>query len=157
MNSKVSQAIEKLINEILGKKLIDRKEILETERYNILLENNALPIYGDMGGCIGIRPDGKFLSYCWNDEVTEQTDEAWQLIALIYGKEKYPILNELLPEQDDKAIVCPRCHGTKIDRVGDQIPCRDCFGLGWVNDYIVNLRETFRMAFTDKEESAYLM
>ena len=89
----------------------------------------GLPVYGDIGGCLVLAPDGQVIGYDLNDEaVAPVTDPSWIRVACITAAEKYPALAGLKPVGDR---LCDACAGT--GRVLDgQARCGECNGGGWL-------------------------
>jgi hypothetical protein len=97
---------------------------------------NALPIYPDFSGCIGLRPDGSMVYLDDNTgKTTEDIEPKFRIAALVYGSEKYPELNVFLPERPETAVDCQDCKGTGRfileGQVYRMIFCGKCSGLGW--------------------------
>jgi hypothetical protein len=93
----------------------------------------ALPLYSDIGGVIGIRPDGTLVEWTRDGggrDVRPVDDRIWVLIALVAGARRYPELQPLLPVRRPGAVDCvcrtiPKC-------VSGLIYCGQCGGMGWL-------------------------
>ena len=91
----------------------------------------ALPLYIDIGGVIGIRPDGTLVEWSHDGEgrdVRPVEDRIWVLIALIAAARRYPEFQDVLPVRGTGAIDCdcrriPSC-------VSGLIACARCGGMG---------------------------
>ena len=91
----------------------------------------ALPLYIDIGGMIGIRPDGTLVEWSHDGEdrdVRPVEDRVWVLIALIAAARRYPEFQDVLPVRGTGAIDCdcrriPSC-------VSGLISCARCGGMG---------------------------
>jgi len=99
---------------------------------------NLLPLLLEMGGCVGIRPNGEFFSLVWDEpyELISESDTRVCNIALFEGAKRYPGIMELIPPRPENARECEYCNGsgTVIDLPPDlaqNIRCY-CGGLGWV-------------------------
>jgi hypothetical protein len=101
-------------------------------------ELNLLPLLLDMGGCVGIRPNGEFYSFVWDEpyELMPERDNRVCNIALFEGAKRFPGMMELLPLRPWSARECEYCHGsgTIVDLPTDlakDVRCY-CGGLGWI-------------------------
>jgi hypothetical protein len=101
---------------------------------------NVLPMFLDMGGCYGIRPNGEIVSFSWDEPYkldTENDPRIWNIV-LFQGAKKYPGLKELVPVRSPDSIECPHCSGTGVNQglkelglSSDVIVCY-CGGIGWL-------------------------
>ena len=99
----------------------------------------AIALVGSIGTLWMLRPDGTF----WDVDddlgkpLTPLPAEE-QLMALVYGVERYPWLAELLPVRPPSAPSCGACSGvgsillTNVLPSGSRALCTSCQGLGWV-------------------------
>lgn len=123
--------IQKRIEELLASSDPDPANLREVAR-----QLNALPIYPDWSGCLVLRPDGTILFLDDSTgEATEEFDQKFRSVGLVYGSEKYPELKVLLPARPDDANTCEDCRGTGRwffeEQVQSNIFCGQCSGLGW--------------------------
>jgi hypothetical protein len=96
-------------------------------------ESGALPLYADIRGVIGIRPDGTLLEWSHDGggrDIRPVEDRHWVLIAVVAGARRYPKLRGLLSARGPDAVECqcrkiPSC-------ISGLIWCGKCGGLGWV-------------------------
>src|SRR5262249_60325042 len=96
-------------------------------------ECGALPLYADMGGVIGIRPDGTLVEWSHDGggrDARPVEDRIGVLIALVAAARRYPEFQKLLPVRGPGAIDCdcrriPQC-------VSGLISCGQCGGMGWL-------------------------
>ena len=98
---------------------------------------NALPVYRGWTGTVYLNTSGQFL---FRDEeespstIREEKDPHTQIVALVEGAERFPVLANLLPGRPVNNDTCQSCHGT-----GRFVPrnatgwlyCPECHGLGW--------------------------
>jgi hypothetical protein len=101
-------------------------------------ELNLLPLLLDMGGCIGVRPDGALFAFVWDDpyELMPETDTRVCNIALFNGAQKFPEMMELIPMRPANARECDYCKGSGVvvglpPDLAKAVRCY-CGGLGWV-------------------------
>ena len=103
----------------------------------LVVQENVLPLYCDMGGVLTIGVNGEIRSFLWDDILHGQIefDPRIRNLALFQGSKKYPEL-KLLIEKPEDACVCEFCNGSgvapgaiELDTGG--IVCY-CGGLGWV-------------------------
>jgi hypothetical protein len=123
--------IQLRIDELLAGSDPDSADLREVAR---LL--NALPIFADMSGWIGLRTDGSMIFLNHDSKKTsEDIEPEWRLIALVNGSEKYPELKSLLPNRLESATDCQECKGTGRFIFESQVYlrafCGVCSGLGW--------------------------
>jgi hypothetical protein len=93
----------------------------------------ALLLYADVGGIIGIRPDGTLVEWSHDGagrDVRPVEDRIWALIALVAGAKRYPELRPLLTVRRPGAVDCacrttPQC-------VSGLFYCDQCGGMGWL-------------------------
>jgi hypothetical protein len=97
----------------------------------------VLPVYQDVGGLLGLTPDGEILMV--NDEanppsVKAETDLLWLAIAVVNSARKCEELAYLLPTRPAGRKNCDRCQGgghVRIPNVNADFGCI-CGGLGWI-------------------------
>ncbi len=106
----------------------------------IAAELNVLPMFLDMGGCYGIRPNGEIVSFSWDEPYkleVENDPRIWNLV-LFQGAKKYPELKELVPIRSPDSVECPHCKGTGIIHglvehgISPQNIVCYCGGIGWL-------------------------
>jgi hypothetical protein len=101
-------------------------------------ELNLLPLLLDMGGCVGIRLNGKFCSLVWDEpyELIPETEVRICNIALFEGAKRFPRMIEFIPPKPPSALECDYCHGsgTVADLPPDLAKNFRCYcgGLGWI-------------------------
>jgi len=99
----------------------------------VVPEFGALPLFADMGGVIGIRPDGTLVEWSHDGggrDARPVEDRTGVLIALVAAARRYPEFQKLLPVRGPGAIDCdcrriPQC-------VSGLISCGRCGGMGWL-------------------------
>jgi hypothetical protein len=97
----------------------------------------ALLLYGDMGGVIGICPDGELLLL--EHDVPAMAakpldDPFWVRVALATGSKHYPQLRHLIPKRPVDALTCEACQGTgSMLGFPNAICC--CGGVGWIDEH----------------------
>jgi hypothetical protein len=99
----------------------------------VVPECGALPLYSDMGGVIGIRPDGTLVEWSHDGggrDARPVEDRIWVLIALVAAARRYPEFQKLLPVRGPGAIDCV-CRRTPAC-VSGLIYCGRCGGMGWL-------------------------
>ncbi len=101
-------------------------------------EMNLLPVVLDMGGCLGLRPNGEVASFVWDDPQTLRTEHGIRIRNLAYHQAslRYGALKWLKPQRPHDAVVCSHCSGsgrcsTFPLPLADRIICY-CGGLGWL-------------------------
>jgi hypothetical protein len=100
-------------------------------------DERALPLCPDWLGTVFLTVTGRFL---YRDEeqkppqVRQETEAATQLMALIHGVTRFPLLVNLLPKRPFVGETCERCQGSGTLQLANraQIPCVECYGLGWL-------------------------
>jgi hypothetical protein len=77
-------------------------------------EVRLLPAMLDMGGCLGLCPNGEVASLLWDEPTTlrPETDPSIRNLAYFQASRKYPELTPLVPPRPANAIICPSCAGT---------------------------------------------
>jgi hypothetical protein len=93
--------------------------------------HGAIALMGTIGSIWMLRPDGTF----WDADadfgkpLTPLPEES-QVMALVWGVERFPWLAELLPSRPSEATSCSECAGQ--GRLGNlPVLCPTCSGLGW--------------------------
>lgn len=103
------------------------------EEHQIARQINALPVYADFSGILGVGPEGTILRYDWESgEFGPITDNGWPIIAAVSAAEKYPDLLAMLPDKPPGAKPCSPCEGTG-KQFHIKVFCGTCLGLGWVS------------------------
>jgi len=105
---------------------------------SIARQYDALPLYGDMGGSLALRPDLEIIAI--PDDPRErmhvETDPLWRTVALVRGSKRFPQLAELIPKRPSDADTCPSCNGTGIFTIPEMPALKNlgcsCGGLGWL-------------------------
>jgi hypothetical protein len=85
----------------------------------------GIALMGTIGAIWLLRPDGTFwdVDDDFGKPLTPLPEDN-HLIALVWGKERYPWLSELLPPRPADAVTCGNCRGLPV-------MCPECRGLGW--------------------------
>jgi hypothetical protein len=99
----------------------------------VVPECGALPLYADMRGVIGIRPDGTLVEWSHDGggrDARPVEDRIWVLIALVAAARRYPEFQKLLPVRGPGAIDCD-CRRTPTC-ISGLIYCSRCGGMGWL-------------------------
>jgi hypothetical protein len=100
-----------------------------------------LPVWLDMGGCLGVQPDGNVVSFLWDepDQLRKETDKRIRNMVYYQGSCKFPELAELAPSRPPSAETCSHCGGTgkvSFPKEADEAPELSvvcfCSGLGWL-------------------------
>lgn len=94
--------------------------------------NRALPASFDMGGVLGLKPDGRVLSVAWDapeSSTREETSPAAHLAATVGALLLYPSLKTLAPRSPEPARACSHCGTTSA---GEGPGCPLCWYLGWM-------------------------
>ncbi len=91
----------------------------------------ALPLYTDVSGCLGLRPDGTVVAVYWDrpESSFREAAPAFRTAALVAGRLEYPELGALLPARPDGAPDCGNCAGAGV--LDDGAFCGVCHGLGF--------------------------
>jgi hypothetical protein len=100
-------------------------------------ELNALPLYFDWSGAIGIRPDGEIVHWDYDNldaGTLEVVEIVWVRTALVTGAKRYPNLRQLIPVRTANAVTCETCNGTGTMPQFPRVICC-CSGLGWVDEH----------------------
>ena len=110
-----------------------------TEVATVAERHDFLVLYADIGGAIGVRPDGEFVEVGWDDDHAVPLESLrWRDIALVTGAKTYPEIARLLPVRTRGDRTCDQCHGTgKVAVQGttvEKLMCK-CAGLGWIPEY----------------------
>ena len=95
-------------------------------------DGTALMLYGDIGGCAYIRPDGEILYWGHDDDAPSPGSSGTAIASIVIGSQRFPELQELLPPRPPTASDCPACAGSGKFRQYDII-CGSCNGLGWTS------------------------
>jgi len=94
-------------------------------------EMDAVVLYADIGGTIGLRRDGEWV--LWEHAtgaINGLDDMYWIAIAAVTASEREPMLKSLVPARPPSAHTCRRCGGT--GRTTEfALRCGECGGLGW--------------------------
>jgi hypothetical protein len=99
----------------------------------------VLPLYFDLGGFLGLRPDGVIVRVPdGGGPVEEVYEERDRNAALCQGTKRHPGLGFLMPERPPGAVDCPHCGGRgKIpfpppkEHLAEIVICY-CGGVGWL-------------------------
>ena len=111
----------------------------ELELRKLAAELQLLPVILDMGGCLGLRPNGDVMSFVWDEPRHLRPERDPRICNTVYYRAsvKYPELAALAPKRPATAIDCPHCDGTgsvswlpNAD-LANTIVCY-CGGLGWL-------------------------
>jgi len=99
----------------------------------IVAEVQLLPAMLDMGGCLGLRPNGEVASFMWDEPYTlrPETDNRIRNMAYYRASLKHPALAPLVPRRPADAVDCSYCAGSGRFPGFDQVVCY-CGGLGWL-------------------------
>ncbi len=94
-------------------------------------EQQALPLWKDIGGCYALNSHGEIVSFPWDnpEEAGLEDDARIRNAVLFYGGGKFPEVRLLLPPRPLSSRECPSCQGTGVYRIPGII-C-GCGGLGW--------------------------
>jgi hypothetical protein len=113
--------------------ILDRIAALPRQAFAVP-EAGALPLYVDIWGAIGIRPDGTLVEWSRDGagrDVRPLEDRLWVMIALAAAARQYPELQELLPNRGCGAVDC-ECR--RIPRsISGLICCDRCGRTGWLS------------------------
>ena len=92
----------------------------------------GLPVYGDIGGVLFLRPDGQILrqSTAFEEAPVVETDPQWRLIAVVSAARRFAELSAIVPPKPSHARECLSCGG--IGEMHGAI-CGECSGLGWTH------------------------
>jgi len=107
-------------------------------------ELQLLPALLDMGGCIGLRPDGEVVSFVWDEPyaLRSERDPPIRNIAYYQASLKYPELVLLIPERPPDATICPFCDGSgkPLGIPKSELKNFTCYcgGLGWLPKQIAS-------------------
>lgn len=94
--------------------------------------HGGIPLYGDMGGVLLLRPDGTIWEILLDADVATPVTADQRAHALATGIRRYPWLAELLPKIPAGATLCTDCHGEGELQLGTARPfCGGCHALGW--------------------------
>jgi hypothetical protein len=97
--------------------------------------HQALPLYGDKGGWVLLRPSGELIQVPLDEDfgqIAEPVKELLlQTVALVAGAQKYPELRELIPVRPADAVECAQCNGTGRMPSFPTVYCGKCGALGW--------------------------
>jgi hypothetical protein len=97
----------------------------------------ALPLYGDMGGALLLRPDGEVLVVEWEAEANARpADRGGRLLCLAVAADTFPELRPLLPPRPAAAVSCPACNALgrlRLTGINHPLWCGECSGLGWLD------------------------
>jgi hypothetical protein len=107
----------------------------ELTQHTNAIELNALPLYFDWTGAIGIRPDGAIVDWDYDNlsaGAREVTDPLWVHTALVSGAKRYPLLQHLIPARQVDAVTCDACGGLGYLPKWPNVVCW-CGGLGWLD------------------------
>ena len=97
----------------------------------------ALPLYRGWTGTVYLTTSGEFL---FHDEeidppqIRPEDDEHHQIVALVEGASRFPMLANFFPERPVADEGCERCEGTgrlRRRNATGWFYCPECHGLGW--------------------------
>ena len=91
---------------------------------------DALPVYQDVGGWLGLREDGRIVALDSETGRVFTADERWTLVGLVYAAKKHATLALVLPPRPSHASTCDQCDG--VGFVMGKFVCGQCNGIGWV-------------------------
>jgi hypothetical protein len=99
---------------------------------------DALPVYGDLGGALLLRPDAEVLAVAWDSEsVAHVAEPRERILGLAVAADEFPELRPLLPRRPETAVSCPACGGGGRWKVPWLEPgpwCGHCMGVGWLDE-----------------------
>jgi hypothetical protein len=104
-------------------------------------DGTALMVDGSIGYDCYVSLDGDVYIETYELDVDspsmrDRTRRA-QILALVFGCRRHPILGELLPERTQAARTCDACAGTGfVDVATARIVCNECCGLGWFDPMV---------------------
>jgi hypothetical protein len=92
-----------------------------------------VPLYADLGGVVGVRPDGTFVGLGDDPDAApaEMTSVRWRDLAVLIGAKRYPELRALIPPRPPDAVTCANCAGSGVIAELPTVTCA-CGGLGWI-------------------------
>ncbi len=141
ISPELSAKIETILQKYITKSEPDWADSQKTiDLRKIASELNVLPLYLDWSGAFGIRSNGEFFSFSYDQPYQIRTDYNQREIngILFKGSKKFPELQELMPIRTPESIECSDCKGTgthpmntAIGFTEEKIVCY-CFGLGWL-------------------------
>ncbi len=132
VTSEFSKTVEDLINNLK----ID--DFSDSEEYKLARKYNALPIGFGFLAFTFITSDGEVIWHDFQDEFGKSNDSQSLINALVYGKRRYPELEEFIPTRQESSKICPVCEGTGIMKFSKNVVTREhgncgiCATLGWV-------------------------
>ena len=93
--------------------------------------HGAIALMGTIGAIWGLRADGSVWHFDedWGLPLSPLPNEL-ELQALVFGVDRHPWLQELLPVRSANARNCSHCAGR--GRLAEVSICPICHGLGWV-------------------------
>ena len=134
VTSEFRKTIEDLINNLKIEDFPDSEEFKLARKYN------ALPLGFDFMAFTFIASDGEVIWHDYQDEFGTSNDSQGLINALVYGKKRYPQLENFIPNRSAESKTCPVCEGTGIWKnsknvvTGEPGNCLICAALGWVTD-----------------------
>lgn len=97
-------------------------------------ECGALPLFADLGGIVGIRPDGTLVEWSHHGrgrDARPVRDRVRVLIALAAAAGPYPELQHLLPARGPGSVHC-ECRRIP-ESVSGLVDCGRCGRMGWLS------------------------
>ena len=107
----------------------------------VAARQGAIALMGTMTDLWVLRPDGTFWSVDFenDDKPPEPLAASEHVRAIAYGVQRFPWLEELLPQRPSGATDCPNCEGLgglpvppSFNLPPVRLLCFECDGLGWV-------------------------
>jgi hypothetical protein len=121
---------------------LQRAQLAQLEEINLgsaalVRQNDAVYLFGTIGSEAVLLRDGRVR--IWSADEWPDSEEYSERIAtpteriesLVLGAERYPQLQELLPQRPDDARDCTRCGGAGRLSADSGVLCPTCHGLGW--------------------------
>lgn len=98
-------------------------------------ECDALPLYADLGGIVGIKPDGTLVEWSHHGrgrDARPVRDRVRALMALAAAVGPYPELQQLLPARGPGSVEC-ECRRIP-EYVSGLVDCGRCGRMGWLSE-----------------------
>jgi hypothetical protein len=94
-----------------------------------------VPVYCDISGCLIITPQGAVVFYDFDQqEVRDDVEPRWQVLAFVAASEKFSELRSLKPQPPPKSSTCQNCGGSGKVAIEGILKtwCGVCSGTGWI-------------------------
>ena len=134
----VTSEFQKMVKDLINN--LKPEDFSDSEEFKLARKYNALPLGFDFLAYTFITSDGEVIWHDFQDDFGKSNDSQGLINALVYGKKRYPQLEDFIPIRSDVSKTCPVCEGAGIWKnskkvvTGESGNCVICGTLGWVTD-----------------------